>query len=127
MAAAAAMLLLLALTPAALANEPPGGEFPEVDTFDTPRVQCGSILAIPPPRPAALATAPAGGALQEVLCFSHGINCDAPCGDGLDLEWDVYQCKYDDDYDGVWDRYGPIQQTPTGWCCPPYGGSGWGW
>ena len=105
---------------------------PAIDTFDTPAgaVRCESVLGLPPTPPAFAAAAPApggAGALQMVNCFSHGMNCDAPCGDGLDIVWDVVQCKYDDDYDGVWDRYGPIEQVNTGWCCPPIGGGGWGW
>jgi len=30
--------------------------------------------------------------------------------------WDLTQCAYDDDYDGTWDRYGPVEMIDTGWC-----------
>ena len=125
-------LALPALTPSALANDGErGGRL--LDMVDMPAglwQRCVPFPSVPPSTlaAAAAATVPASieaGALQETFCFSHGFDCSGPCGDGLDIEKDVWQCKYDDDYDGVWDRYGPIWVTPTGWCCPP--GTGWGW
>lgn len=112
-----------------------GGSFPdapEVDMAAVPggAVQCGSFLGLPPTPPAVAAAVPApggAGALQVVNCFSHGSNCASPCGDGLDVLWDVVQCKFDDDYDGVWDRYGPIDIVYSGWCCVPFGNGGWEW
>ena len=58
------------------------------------------------------------GGLSMVQCFSHGWNCAGDCVENwLDM-WDIVQCRYDDDYDGTWDRYGPIELIATGWCWP---------
>lgn len=56
--------------------------------------------------------------LQMVHCFSLGWNCATDCGENWLVIWDVYQCRYDDDYDGTWDRYGPIETVETNWCWP---------
>ena len=56
------------------------------------------------------------GGLQEVYCFSLGWNWAQDCGENWLIIWDVYQCAYDDDYDGTWDRYGPVEMTETSWC-----------
>ncbi len=61
-------------------------------------------------------TSAGASGLQMVRCFSLGMYCAQDCGEAWLYMWDLVQCAYDDDYDGIWDRYGPLEMIDTGWC-----------
>ena len=60
--------------------------------------------------------APTSAGASDVICFSLGMHCAVDCGEAWLNMWDLTQCAYDDDYDGTWDRYGPVEMIDTGWC-----------
>lgn len=59
----------------------------------------------------------AAGAVQMAHCYTVDTWCDVTCGEALEIFWDMWQCRYDDDYDVEYDRYGGMWIQPTGWCC----------